>query len=120
MDREFAQQFAKEWLDAWNTHDLDRILSHYTEDFELTSLVITKITGEGSGKLKGKDAIGAYWAKALALNPNLNFKLIDVYTGVDSAVLAYEGHRGKSCEAFHFREDGLVYKSFAHYEQAVE
>lgn len=24
-----AQKFAQEWVDAWNSHDLDRIMSHY-------------------------------------------------------------------------------------------
>jgi ketosteroid isomerase-like protein len=26
--------FAKEWLDAWNAHDLERILALYEQEFE--------------------------------------------------------------------------------------
>ena len=32
--------FAEEWITAWNTHDLDRILSHYAEDIVFRSPVI--------------------------------------------------------------------------------
>ena len=34
-----AQAFADEWIEAWNSHDLDRILSHYSDDAELLSPV---------------------------------------------------------------------------------
>jgi ketosteroid isomerase-like protein len=37
MTAEFAAQFAEEWIAAWNSHDLDRILSHYADDFEMAS-----------------------------------------------------------------------------------
>ncbi len=30
---EFANKFARAWLDAWNAHDLDRILALYEPDF---------------------------------------------------------------------------------------
>jgi ketosteroid isomerase-like protein len=29
-----AEAFASEWIEAWNSHDLDRILAHYSDDFE--------------------------------------------------------------------------------------
>lgn len=38
IDQAWAYDFAKEWIAAWNSHDLDRILSHYVEDFEMSSL----------------------------------------------------------------------------------
>lgn len=56
---EFASQFSQEWLSAWNGHDLEAILSHYAEDFEMISPYIVAITGEPSGTLKGKRAVGA-------------------------------------------------------------
>src|SRR5207302_4356035 len=33
IDLNWAEAFAREWVDAWNAHDLARILSHYTDDF---------------------------------------------------------------------------------------
>jgi len=32
-----AQEFAREWIEAWNSHNIDRILDHYSEDFEMTT-----------------------------------------------------------------------------------
>jgi ketosteroid isomerase-like protein len=29
IENTFAEHFAAEWIDAWNCHDLERILSHY-------------------------------------------------------------------------------------------
>jgi ketosteroid isomerase-like protein len=31
---EKAAQLASDWLEAWNAHDLDRILAHYSETVE--------------------------------------------------------------------------------------
>jgi hypothetical protein len=40
---EFAEMFAAEWIAAWNSHDLDRVLSHYSETFEFSSPHIVTI-----------------------------------------------------------------------------
>ena len=116
LDRNFVSDFAREWVEAWNQHDLPRILSHYAEDFEMSSPVIASLAGEPSGRLKGKEKVGAYWEKALARNPTLHFELVTVLAGVDSLTLYYRGHRGLSAEVFHFGEAGLVTAAFAHYE----
>ena len=34
IEQSFAETFAAEWIAAWNSHDLESILSHYVEDFE--------------------------------------------------------------------------------------
>src|SRR5438876_10821997 len=59
IDREWAEAFAREWVDAWNAHDLERILSHYTDDFEMASPLIVERMGVASGRLKGKEAFAA-------------------------------------------------------------
>lgn len=115
IDKTFAEHFAIDWIDSWNKHDLGRVLLHYTDDFEMSSPVIIKVTGEPSGKLKGKEAIGAYWAKALQLNPTLHFELVATLVGVRSITLYYKGPRGASAEVFHFNEEGKVNKAYAHY-----
>jgi ketosteroid isomerase-like protein len=42
--------FADEWTDAWNAHDLDRILSHYAADVVFESPVIRERLGKASGR----------------------------------------------------------------------
>lgn len=116
MDKDRAEKFAEEWITAWNSHDLQRILSHYEEDFEMSSPTIIKITGESSGMLKGKRAVGAYWSTALEKFPELHFKLLHILVGVNSVTLIYEGVSGLSAEVFHFGATGRVVKAFAHYD----
>jgi ketosteroid isomerase-like protein len=117
LTREFATNFAKDWVDAWNARDLDRVLTHYHHDFEMSSPKIASIAGEPSGVLRGKNKVAAYWAQALAIIPVLNFQLIDVFVGADSLILHYRSHSGAATEVFFFDEDGLVIKAAANYAQ---
>lgn len=117
MDEASAGRFAAEWVAAWNAHDLDRILAHYDDDFEMSSPVIVALLGDPSGRLRGKPAIRAYWTKALASAPDLHFELVTVLTGVDSVTLYYRGHRGLVAEVLHFGASGKVTRAFAHYAQ---
>jgi ketosteroid isomerase-like protein len=116
LDQPFAEGFARDWLAAWNSHDLERILSHYTDSFEMSSPYITQLASEASGSIKGKDAVRAYWANALAQFPGLRFDLLDILLGVDSLTLYYEGAKGRPvAEVFHFDAAGKVSKAYAHY-----
>lgn len=119
MDDGFAERFANEWIAAWNSHDLDRILAHYEDDFEMSSPIIRTLAAEPSGKLRGKAAVGAYWAKALQRSPDLHFRPLTVLAGVDSVTIYYEGHRGLSAEVLHFGPSGKVRAAFAHYAKSV-
>ena len=110
-----AEQFAEEWLKAWNAHDLSRILSHYEDDFEMSSPMIIGAMGEPSGTLKGKAKIAEYWTKALAKYPALHFEKLHVLRGANSITIIYNGVRGLSAEVFHLNERGTVSKAFAHY-----
>lgn len=112
---EFAKHFAAEWIEAWNAHDLPRILSHYDDNFEMSSPLIRTLMNEPNGTLKGKDAIGAYWQLALSRQPLLHFTLEHILIGANSITLAYQGSRGLSTEVFHFNEAGTVTQSYAHY-----
>ena len=55
-------------------HDLEEILSHYSEDFQMTSPFIPTAMDEATGTLKGKDKVGEYWLKALDRYPELRFQ----------------------------------------------
>ena len=115
MNIELAREFADHWIESWNSHDLDKILSHYTDDFEMSSPVIIKTMGEPSGKLKGKDKVRAYWSKALNKYPQLNFEKQHVLVGANSVTIIYNGVSGLSAEVFHFNPSGKVNAAYAHY-----
>ncbi|MDP1933046.1 MAG: nuclear transport factor 2 family protein [Gammaproteobacteria bacterium] len=115
MTNDFAQTFAQEWIDAWNAHDLALILSHYEDDFEMSSPIIRTLMNEPSGTLQGKSAVGGYWKLALERTPDLHFELQSILVGANSITLTYQGPRGLSAEVFHFAPSGKVAKAFAHY-----
>jgi ketosteroid isomerase-like protein len=115
LEKTFANHFATDWIEAWNTHDLDRVLSHYADDFEMSSPIIIKLAGEPSGTLQGKAAVGAYWAHALQLFPSLHFELVATLVGVNSVTLYYMGVSGAAAEVFHFNAEGKVARAYAHY-----
>jgi hypothetical protein len=119
-EKGFAQRFATEWIAAWNSHDLERILAHYEDNFEMSSPIIAALVGEPSGKLRGKAAVGAYWARALQKTPDLRFEFVTALAGVDSVTVYYKGHRGLSAEVLHFSPAGRVRAAFAHYAEAAE
>lgn len=116
LTKEFAENFAREWIESWNSHDLDRILSHYADDFVMSSPRIAKVANEPSGVLRGKGAVGAYWKRALELTPNLEFQLLATFVGSDSVALYYRGPRGPSVETLFFGADGRVVRASANYD----
>jgi ketosteroid isomerase-like protein len=89
-----AREIANEWIDSWNTHDLNKILSHYTDSFEMQSPFILKMYPESGGKLVGKAAVGEYWERALQKYSDLHFELLDVMFSVDSMCIVYKSVNG--------------------------
>jgi hypothetical protein len=116
LDAKWAEQFAEEWIESWNSHDLDRILSHYTDDFEMTSPFIIKRMKEPSGTLRGKENVRPYWQIGLSAQPPLKFELIDVLMGVRSMAVHYRRTSGKpAVEILVFNDEGKVVQGTAHY-----
>ena len=87
--REWVLGFAKHWIEASNSHDLDRILSHYTDDVKMTSPPVVERLGQPDGVVKGKDAVREYWRLSTSLEPALEFGLMDVLVGIGQITLYY-------------------------------
>ena len=83
----FAKKFADDWVAAWNSHEMSRVLEHYTDDFEMSSpFIITAKNGDPSGTLKGKAKVATYWQAGIATQ---NFELLDVFAGAHSIAIHY-------------------------------
>ncbi|TCO33785.1 nuclear transport factor 2 family protein [Dokdonella fugitiva] len=115
LDSQDARAFAESWIEAWNRHDLDAVLSHFTDDLEFSSPLVSQFTGEATGRLRGKNAVRAYWQAGLSRLPDLHFDLVDVLVGVDCLTILYRGHRGLTAEVLTFGNDGYVVKGQAFY-----
>ena len=106
----------RDWIAAWNSHDLERVLALYAEDSEMTSDKIPLLGFDASGTLRGKPRIREYWSLALQRIPNLHFELIDVYVSPDSLVVFYQNERGhKICEYLRVDVDGKIIQGSANH-----
>ena len=85
--------YAEEWIGAWNAHDIEAVLAHFSDDVVFTSPVAARVVPESGGALRGKAALRDYWTKALAQQPELRFEMIGVYRGESTLVINYRNHR---------------------------
>ena len=114
-----ARNFAEDWVDAWNSHDLTRVLSHYEDDVVLISPRARLVLGVADGAVRGKPALGDYMRAALEKVPDLHFTLKRVFSGVNSVVLEFTTSDGRhGAEFMDFGTSGHVARVVAHY--AVE
>lgn len=111
-----ARQFADHWIQAWNSHDLDAILSHYAPDVALISPTAARILQEPSGTVSGIDALRRYFSRGLEAYPNLTFELLDILWGVSSILLYYKNQNGtKTGEFMELDGNGKVSRVVANY-----
>lgn len=117
MNRTDAENFARDWVAAWNDHDIEAILNHYADDVVFHSPRIADVMGGQADAVVGKGALRAYWAKALEHAPKLYFELDCVFTGAGTVTLLYTNHRDqRAAETFVFGDAGKVIQAMAAYE----
>ena len=104
--------FAEDWEAAWNSHNLDRILAHYSPNVVFRSQKAMRLVGHG--ELHGKIALRDYWHRALAAQPDLSFVVVDVLRGHGMMVITYRNQRDvMAAETLRFGSDGLVIEASA-------
>jgi len=54
MTEDEARSFAADWIEAWNSHDLDRIMTHYAEDLVLISPIAAQFAERSCGHGQGQ------------------------------------------------------------------
>jgi predicted ester cyclase len=116
MTSDQAWTFAREWIAAWNAHDLERILAHYDDAVELTSPIAAQLLAEPDGTVKGKVSLRNYFQLGLEAYPQLRFELDTVFCGLRSVVLLYANHKGtRTAEFMEFSSTGKVVRVVANY-----
>jgi ketosteroid isomerase-like protein len=112
----FAEDFARTWVTNWNDRDIERILSHYSDEIIFHSPRIARVTSRQVASLFGKAALQDYWSEALAHAPELFFELDDILVGSDALTILYTNHREERvAETMIFAADGLVIRAVAAY-----
>lgn len=107
---------ANDWVAAWNSHDLDAIMSHYDDAVELTSPVAAQLLGIPNGKVIGKANLRSYFQRGLEAFPELHFDLENVLSGLNSVVLNYKNQkRTRTAEFMELSAARKVTRVIAHY-----
>lgn len=107
-----GKSYAKQWEDDWNSHDLNKILSHYRDDIVFRSQKAIPVVG--NGEIRGKNKLREYWAAALQRQPDLKFSVQDVFEGHEMLVISYLNHRNiLATETLYFDDSGLVFQAAA-------
>jgi len=112
----FYQDFAREWVAAWNSHNLNVIMGHYADEIEFYSPLIVKLNINPEGRISDKQPLKEYFTKGLAAYPDLEFKLHHVLVGHGSVVLYYESvNNTMSAEFMQLNAEGKITAVRAHY-----
>jgi len=101
--------FAAAWEAAWNRHDIEAVLTDFAEDAVFASPIAAKLLPGSEGRVVGKAAIRAYWQKGLELNPDLRFKVVRAFSGVDVIVIEFLNEKDRlRAEILKFRGGRVV------------
>jgi hypothetical protein len=120
MTDDEALLIARGWVAAWNSHDIDRILSHYSDSIELTSPLVSRILGADINVVRGKAALRQYFLRGLDAFPDLTFQLWGAYPGHESVIVHYESvRRLGAAEFMRIDSSGRVCEVVAHYTSPV-
>ena len=116
MTADQAKDFARRWLEAWNSRQVDKIMVFYAKDAIATSPVVSELLGLGTGSVQGHDALREYYSTGIERIPYLHFEAISVFLGVSSVVVYYVNHKGtRTCECLELDEAGKIVRDSAHY-----
>src|SRR5437899_12461759 len=74
MKPEIAEQIALKWFEAFNEHDLEKLLSLYHDEAVHFSPKLKIRKPETNGLVKGKTALREWWQDAFDRLPTLHYK----------------------------------------------
>lgn len=115
-----AADLARDWIEAWNARDTERVLSHFSEGARFLSPRAQEVTG--NPVVEGHDALRAYWTAALPRLGDTRFELEQAVWDAEAStlVIIYErvsgpGTRSRACEVLHLEAGGRATSGEAMY-----
>ena len=89
MTPEKLQSIAFKWFDAFNSHNLEQLLSLYDDDAEHFSPKLKIRKPETNGFVKGKQALREWWQDAFDRLPTLHYKVASLTASTDRIFMEY-------------------------------
>jgi len=89
MTSETLQSIAFRWFEAFNTKQLDKLLSLYDEDAKHFSPKLKIHQPETNGLVVGKEAMRAWWQDAFDRLPGLHYKVTSLTANTGRIFMEY-------------------------------
>ena len=86
---EHNKQIALNWINAFNEHNLEELLSLYAEDAVHFSPKLKIREPQTNGQIAGKPALRSWWAGAFERIPTLHYKLENLIINDGQVLMEY-------------------------------
>ncbi len=83
------ESIAQQWFDAFNAHDLERLLSLYDDNAQHYSPKLKVRLPETNGLVIGKDALRAWWKDSFQRLPGLRYRPTTLTANNDRVFMEY-------------------------------
>jgi ketosteroid isomerase-like protein len=92
MSSEKNKQIALKWFEAFNEHNLKKLLSLYDENAQHYSPKLKVRMPETQGLIKGKQALREWWQDAFDRLPTLNYEVKKLTADDEQVFMEYVRH----------------------------
>lgn len=89
MTPETLQSIAFKWFDAFNSHQLEQLLSLYDDEARHFSPKLKIRKPETNGYVEGKQALREWWQDAFERLPSLHYKVTSLTANSDRVFMEY-------------------------------
>jgi len=89
MNPETLQSIAFRWFDAFNSHNLEQLLSLYDDEAKHFSPKLKIRKPETNGFVEGKSALREWWKDAFERLPSLHYKVTSLTANGDRVFMEY-------------------------------
>jgi ketosteroid isomerase-like protein len=89
MSAQNNKQIATKWFEAFNAHDLEKLLSLYNDNAQHYSPKLKIRMPETQGLIKGKRAMREWWKDAFDRLPTLQYEVIKLTADEDQVFMEY-------------------------------
>ena len=89
MSAQNNKQIATKWFEAFNAHDLEKLLSLYNDNAQHYSPKLKIRMPETQGLIKGKQALREWWQDAFDRLPTLQYEVVKLTADEDQVFMEY-------------------------------
>jgi hypothetical protein len=89
MSAEKNLSIAMLWFEAFNAHNLEKLLSLYDDEAEHFSPKLKVRHPETNGLVTGKDSLRSWWKDAFDRLPSLHYKVTSLTSNADRVFMEY-------------------------------